>query len=144
MWVGSRLLAGGLVLAFVTAGTWVHSTQQAGHGGSINPSTWAPTRAGVYFFDRSNVGRGSPADFARRESEFGRKFDGHLYYLPTDVTRSDLADARWSLAVDHVPFVILSWSTGTFSVWAHFDPAVLGVQLYRQRMERLALRWQQP
>ena len=112
MWMGPRLLAGGLVLAFVTAGIGVQGTGQVGHGASIDPSTWAPTRAGVFFFDRSNVGSGSSADFARRESEFGRKFDGHLYYLPADVTRSDLADARWSLAVDRVPFVILSWSTG--------------------------------
>src|SRR6266480_5573156 len=35
----------------------------------------------------------------RTEAEFGRKFDGHLYYLPADVTSADLADARWSLAV---------------------------------------------
>jgi hypothetical protein len=112
MWVGRRLLAEGVVLAFVAAGIGIHTTELDGHGASINPSTWVPAHAGVYFFDRSNVRGGSSTDFARRESEFGRKFDGHLYYLPADVTRPDLADAHWSLAVDHVPFVILSWSTG--------------------------------
>jgi len=36
-----------------------------------------------------------------------------MYYMPgPDVTAADLADAHWSLAVDHVPFVILSWCGG--------------------------------
>ncbi len=35
-----------------------------------------------------------------------------MYYLPTYVSRADLAGPHWSLATDHVPFVILSWSTG--------------------------------
>jgi hypothetical protein len=115
-----RLLAAGLAVAFITAGTGAHaagaSAHTAGLGGqaaaSINPSTWAPARAGTYFFDRSAVGSGSPADFSRRESQFGRKFDGHLYYVPADVTPGDLADAHWSLTVDRVPFVTLSWATG--------------------------------
>jgi hypothetical protein len=115
-----RLLAAGLAVAFITAGTGAHaagaSAHAAGLGGqaaaSINPSTWAPARAGAYFFDRSAVGSGSPADFSRRESQFGRKFDGHLYYVPADVTPGDLADAHWSLTVDRVPFVTLSWATG--------------------------------
>ena len=115
-----RLLAAGLAVAFITAGAGAHAAgadaHAAGLGGqaaaSINVSTWAPARAGVYFFDRSALGSGQRADFSRRESQFGRKFDGHLYYVPADVTPSDLADAHWSLASDHVPFVTLSWSTG--------------------------------
>jgi hypothetical protein len=115
-----RLLAAGLAVAFITAGTGAHApgadAHAAGLGGqaaaSINVSTWAPARAGVYFFDRSALGSGQRADFSRRESQFGRKFDGHLYYVPADVTPSDLADAHWSLAADHVPFVTLSWATG--------------------------------
>ena len=115
-----RLLAAGLAVAFITAGAGAHAAgadaHAAGLGGqaaaSINVSTWAPARAGVYFFDRSALGSGQRADFSRRESQFGRKFDGHLYYVPADVTPSDLADAHWSLVSDHVPFVTLSWSTG--------------------------------
>jgi hypothetical protein len=108
-----HLIAAGLALAFLTVGTGAHTTRLGGHGAApINPSTWAPSRAGVYFFDRSALGSGSTADFSRRESQFGRKFDGHLYYLPVDVTRADLADAHWSLAIDRVPFVTLSWATG--------------------------------
>jgi hypothetical protein len=108
-----RLLATGLVAAFLTTGTGAYAAGLGGHGAaSINLSTWAPARAGVYFFDRSAVGNGSPADFSRREAQFGRKFDGHLYYVPADVTPADLADAHWSLAIDRVPFVTLSWATG--------------------------------
>ncbi len=106
-----RLVAGGLALAFLMAGasaraasTGAHVPGLGGHGASsINLSTWAPTTAGVYFIDRSALGSGSTADFSRRESQFGRKFDGHLYYVPADVTPGDLADAHWSLTVDRVP-----------------------------------------
>ena len=56
-----RLLAAGLAVAFITVGTGVHAADAGAHaaglGGhaaaSINLSTWAPARAGVYFFDRS-------------------------------------------------------------------------------------------
>ncbi len=107
------LLAEGLVAALLTVGIGAHTGGQGGHAvASINLSTWAPVRAGVYFFDRSTQGHGSTVNFARRESQFGRKFDGHLYYLPADVTSADLADAHWSLAVNRVPFVTLSWATG--------------------------------
>ena len=103
-----RLLAAALAVAFITAGADAHAAgagaHAAGLGGqaaaSIDVSTWAPARAGVYFFDRSSLGGGATADFARRESQFGRKFDGHLDYVPADVTPGDLADAHWSLAVD--------------------------------------------
>src|SRR5689334_10326829 len=114
-----RLLAAGLAAVFITAGTGAHAAGASAHAAglgqaaaAINPSTWAPARAGTYFFDRSSLGGGTTADFSRRESQFGRKFDGHLYYVPADVTPGDLADAHWSLTVDRVPFVTLSWSTG--------------------------------
>jgi glycosyl hydrolase family 26 len=97
------------VSVFFTVGLNVQAAEAGGHA-SINPATWAPTTAGAYFFDRSNPDL--PANYVRRESEFGRKFDGHLYYLPANVTQGDLAGAHWSLAVDHVPFVVLSWATG--------------------------------
>ena len=104
-------LAVAAVSVFFTASLNVQAAEAGGHAaGSINPVTWAPTTAGVYFFDRSNPDL--PANYVRRESEFGRKFDGHLYYLPAHVTQGDLAGAHWSLAVDHVPFVVLSWATG--------------------------------
>jgi Glycosyl hydrolase family 26 len=112
MWPGRRLLALGLAAAFAAAGLVVPTAALASPAASINPSTWAPAGPGVYFFDRSGTGGGSPSDFSTVESQFGRKFDGHLYYLPAQVSSSDLADAHWSLAVDHVPFVVLSWSTG--------------------------------
>ena len=74
-----RLLAAGLAVAFITAGAAAHAAgadaHAAGLGGqaaaSINVSTWAPARAGVYFFDRSALGSGQRADFSRRESQFG-------------------------------------------------------------------------
>jgi hypothetical protein len=108
---GGHVVAAALALAFLTVGTSAHAVGTSA-AASISPSTWAPTRPGVYFFDRSSLGGGATADFARREAQFGRKFDGHLYYVPADVTPGDLADAHWSLAVDRVPFVTLSWATG--------------------------------
>jgi hypothetical protein len=110
MWIG-RALAAGLLMAFAAAGGSAHASELGGHAGAlINAATWAPSTPGAYFFDRSSPE--SPAEYSRREAEFGRKFDGHLYYLPLDVTPGDLVNAHWSLAVDRVPFVILSWATG--------------------------------
>jgi hypothetical protein len=88
-------------------------TQGISRGETINPSTWAPSGSGAYFFDRSNLTGNPITDFSAREQQFGRKFDGHLYYLENcDVTPSMLADPHWSLAVDKVPFVVLSWCGG--------------------------------
>jgi hypothetical protein len=114
MGVGPRLLAAGLMAVLLTPFPAVRLAPRGETAAAppINPSTWAPSAAGAYFFDRSDLAGGSPAGFARRESEFGRKFDGHLYYVPAQVTSADLADAHWSLATDRVPFVILSWATG--------------------------------
>jgi hypothetical protein len=114
MWVARRQLAVGLMMAFASTGMGVHSSGVLAHtSASINASTWAPEGAGAYFFDRSAAGPGARSDFASREAQFGRKFDGHMYYLPAHVTGTDLADAHWSLASDRVPFVVLSWSTGS-------------------------------
>lgn len=114
MGVDPRLLAAGLMAVFLAVPFGARLVQPGGQAATaaIDPSTWAPTAAGAYFFDRSDLTGGSPAGFARRESQFGRKFDGHLYYLPAQVTSADLAGAHWSLAIDRVPFVILSWATG--------------------------------
>lgn len=115
VWITRWRLAVGLVVvaAFACMGMGTYSTGTRERAGtSISASTWAPGGSGAYFFDRSAPGSGARSDFASRESQFGRKFDGHLYYLPARVTSADLADAHWSLTGDHVPFVILSWSTG--------------------------------
>jgi len=113
VWIARRKLALGLVVAFASTGMGGHSTVTHERAAiSINAATWAPEGAGAYFFDRSAPRPSAPSDFARRESQFGRKFDGHMYYLPTHVTIGNIAGAHWSLATDHVPFVILSWSTG--------------------------------
>jgi hypothetical protein len=102
-----------LVAAFASTALAGHPAVAREHPSTvINAVTWAPDRTGAYFFDRSAPRPSAPSDFASRESQFGRKFDGHMYYLPTSVTATDLAGPHWSLATDHVPFVILSWSTG--------------------------------
>lgn len=113
VWIPYRQLATGLVLAFASIGMISHSTiRRESAATSINATTWAPLGRGAYFFDRSAPRPSEPSDFASREAQFGRKFDGHMYYLPAHVTSADLTDAHWSLATDHVPFVVLSWSTG--------------------------------
>lgn len=101
------------MVAFASTGLGGHSAvTRERTATSINAATWAPAGAGAYFFDRSAPRPSASSDFASRESQFGRKFDGHMYYLPTSVSTADLAGPHWSLATDHVPFVILSWSTG--------------------------------
>ncbi len=113
VWIPYRQLAVGLVLAFASTGMTSHSTiRRQPAATSINAATWAPAGRGTYFFDRSAPRPSEPSDFVSRESQFGRKFDGHMYYLPAHVTGADLAGPHWSLASDHVPFVVLSWATG--------------------------------
>jgi hypothetical protein len=113
VWIPYRQLAAGLVLIFASTGMTNHSTiRRESAATSINAATWAPLGRGAYFFDRSAPRPSEPSDFASREAQFRRKFDGHMYYLPAHVTSADLADAHWSLASDHVPFVVLSWATG--------------------------------
>jgi hypothetical protein len=103
----------GLIVAFASTSLGGHSAVTRERTAvAINAATWAPEGAGAYFFDRSAPRPSAPSDFSSRESQFGRKFDGHMYYLPTSVSSTDLAGPHWSLATDHVPFVILSWSTG--------------------------------
>jgi hypothetical protein len=120
MRIARFLLAAGLLVAFASAAPGASAATPRGAGApardeaaatsAINPLTWAPAGTGAYFFDRS---AGGTAAFARREAQFGRKFDGHMYYVPADVTARDLADPHWSLTVDHVPFVVLSWGSGS-------------------------------
>lgn len=113
VWIVHRQLAAGLVLVFASTAMASHATLRREPAAiSINATTWAPLGRGTYFFDRSAPRPSAPSDFASREAQFGRKFDGHMYYLPARVSTADLADAHWSLAIDHVPFVVLSWSTG--------------------------------
>ena len=113
VWIVHRQLAAGLVLVFASTAMATHATLRREPAAiSINATTWAPLGRGTYFFDRSAPRPSAPSDFASREAQFGRKFDGHMYYLPARVSTADLADAHWSLAIDHVPFVVLSWSTG--------------------------------
>ncbi|HET9124948.1 MAG TPA: glycosyl hydrolase [Solirubrobacteraceae bacterium] len=107
--VTSRLVsfACGLTLVLLLIG------QGSGRAETINPVTWAPSGSGAYFFDRSNQTGNQIRDFSARERLFGRKFDGHLYYLEhCDVTRSMLNGPHWSLVRDRVPFVVLSWCGG--------------------------------
>lgn len=111
-WDRTRKIVGGIicVLLFGCLGAYL---LQTGHAAEpIDPTTWAPSGAGTYFFDRSNQTGNAQADYSAREAAFGRKFDGHLYYVPADTTPANLADEHWSLATDKVPFVILSWSSG--------------------------------
>jgi hypothetical protein len=107
---GNRLIAV-LILALLLVGSGIFLASRS-HAASIDPTTWAPTTPGAYFFDRSNLTGNAESDFSSRESQFGRKFDGEMYYVPADVTSADLADAHWSLASDKVPFVTLSWADG--------------------------------
>src|SRR6185437_1904541 len=86
-----------LSVLFIAGGVYFVGRSYAA---SIDPNTWAPTVPGVYFFDRSNQSGNATADFTNRENQFGRKFDGHLYYLPANVTSADLTDAHWSLTTD--------------------------------------------
>ncbi|HET9098063.1 MAG TPA: Ig-like domain-containing protein [Candidatus Saccharimonadales bacterium] len=98
------------VIIFAVLGAVLFGTGHASE--TIDSTTWVPSGPGAYFFDRSNQTGNAIADFSAREAAFGRKFDGHMYYVPADATPAALADEHWSLANDHVPFVILSWASG--------------------------------
>src|SRR5690348_16980246 len=86
---GSFLLAqanamrGKVLMALVVAVVVVTGILIVRHSmaASIDASTWAPTSSGAYFFDRTNLTGGTSADYQQRESQLGRKFDGHMFYM---------------------------------------------------------------
>ncbi|HSW80143.1 MAG TPA: dockerin type I domain-containing protein [Candidatus Saccharimonadales bacterium] len=96
-----------VVILFAAGGV---ITQRGSSAAGIDPTTWVPSTAtGAWYMNRTNISGGTIADYQQRETQFGRKFDGHMFFMHNQVVAGDFDVPHWSLATDKVPFVMLSW-----------------------------------